>query len=130
MKVSAAAIRNAGLLLFVPLSLALHRFNLVEPHWVFLSGLVAIAVLADWMRRATEQLAEHAGSAIGSLLNATSYFSDPSIDFPRAVAADPNGNILIANYANSSATIYNGSGQLIKSNVASNSAALPVAIAP
>ena len=56
---------------FVPLSLGLHHFSLVEPHWVFLSGLVAIAVLADWVRRATEQVAEHAGSAIGSLLNVT-----------------------------------------------------------
>ena len=71
MQVSAATIRNAALLLFVPLSLGLHHFSLVEPHWVFLSGLVAIAVLADWVRRATEQVAEHAGSAIGSLLNVT-----------------------------------------------------------
>ena len=30
---------------------------------------LAIAILADWIRRATEQLAERAGSAIGGLLN-------------------------------------------------------------
>jgi Ca2+:H+ antiporter len=71
MQISVPLIRNAGLLLVVPLSLALHRFSLVESHWVFLSGLVAIAILADWMRRATEQVAERAGSAIGSLLNVT-----------------------------------------------------------
>jgi len=71
MQVSAAAIRNIALLLFVPLSLVLHRFDLVGPQWLFLLGLVAIAVLADWMRRATEQVAEHAGSVIGSLLNVT-----------------------------------------------------------
>jgi Ca2+:H+ antiporter len=71
MQVSAATFRNAALLLFVPLSLALHHFSLVAPHWVFLSGLVAIGVLADWVRRATEQVAEHAGSTIGSLLNVT-----------------------------------------------------------
>jgi Ca2+:H+ antiporter len=71
MQPSAVRIRNAGLLMFVPISLALHRFSLVESHWVFLSGLVAIAALADWMRRATEQVAERAGSAIGSLLNVT-----------------------------------------------------------
>ena len=39
------------------------------PTWVFLTSVVAIAVLADWIRRATEQLAERAGSTIGSLLN-------------------------------------------------------------
>ena len=71
MQVSAATFRNAALLLFVPLSLVLHHFNLVASHWVFLSGLVAVGVLADWVRRATEQVAEHAGSAIGSLLNVT-----------------------------------------------------------
>jgi Ca2+:H+ antiporter len=71
MQVSAAAIRNIALLLFVPLSLVLHRFDLVGPQWLFLLGLVAIAVLADWMRRATEQVAEHAGSVVGSLLNVT-----------------------------------------------------------
>ena len=36
---------------------------------VFLAGAVAIAILADWMRRATEQVAEKVGSAIGGLLN-------------------------------------------------------------
>jgi len=71
MQVSVAAIRNIALLLFVPLSLVLHHFDLVGPQWLFLLGLVAIAVLADWMRRATEQVAEHAGSVIGSLLNVT-----------------------------------------------------------
>src|SRR5262249_36750451 len=58
-----------GLLLFVPLSLVLRYFVEAPPSWVFLTGIVAIAVLADWIRRATEQLAEHAGSAIGGLLN-------------------------------------------------------------
>jgi len=71
MPISAATLRNAALLLFVPLSLALHHFHLVASPWVFLTGLVAIAVLADWVRRGTEQVAGHAGSAIGSLLNVT-----------------------------------------------------------
>src|SRR6202022_1705346 len=35
----------------------------------FLPGAAAIAILADWIRRATEQLAERAGSAIGGLPN-------------------------------------------------------------
>lgn len=58
-----------ALLLFVPLSLVL-RFRFGAPAvWVFLTGAAAIAVLAEWTRRATEQLAKHAGAAIGSLLN-------------------------------------------------------------
>lgn len=64
----------------------------------------------------------------GSLLNGSSYFYDVSIDFPRAVAADSNGDILIADYGNSSATIYSSTGQLIQSGVPAGAAALPVAI--
>jgi Ca2+:H+ antiporter len=58
-----------ALLLFVPLSLALRYFVDAPPTWVFLTSIVAIAVLADWIRRATEQLAERAGTTIGGLLN-------------------------------------------------------------
>jgi Ca2+:H+ antiporter len=41
----------------------------VPPIWIFISGAAAIGVLADWVRRATEQLAARAGSTIGGLLN-------------------------------------------------------------
>src|SRR5438128_2087296 len=58
-----------ALLLFVPLSLALSYAVDAGPAWVFLTGIAAIAVLADWLRRATEPLAERAGSTIGGLLN-------------------------------------------------------------
>jgi len=58
-----------ALLVFIPLSLVLRYFLAAEPLWVFLTGIVAIAVLADWIRRATEQLARRAGSTIGGLLN-------------------------------------------------------------
>ena len=37
--------------------------------WVFLTAAAATAVLADWVRRATEQLAARVGTAIGGLLN-------------------------------------------------------------
>ncbi|MGI4957885.1 MAG: calcium/proton exchanger [Janthinobacterium lividum] len=57
------------LLLFIPLSLALKYLVGAGPIWLFLTGVVAVAILADWVRRATEQLAERAGSAIGGLLN-------------------------------------------------------------
>jgi Ca2+:H+ antiporter len=58
-----------ALLLFIPLSLALRHLIDAPPTWVFLTSLAAIAALADWIRRATEQLADRAGSTIGSLLN-------------------------------------------------------------
>ena len=34
----------------------------------FRHGAIGIAVLADWIRRATEQAAKHLGSAIGGLM--------------------------------------------------------------
>lgn len=58
------------LLLLVPLSLALAYFH-APPVYVFLSAAAAIIPLAEWVRRATEQVAEHAGSVIGGLLNVT-----------------------------------------------------------
>ena len=58
-----------ALLLFVPLSLALRYLLDAPPSWVFLTGAAAITILADWIRRATEQLAQRAGSTIGGLLN-------------------------------------------------------------
>ncbi len=56
-------------LAIVPISLVLHYVVHVSPLWDFAAGALAIAVLADWTRRATEQLAERAGPAIGGLLN-------------------------------------------------------------
>ena len=58
-----------ALLLFVPLSLALRYLFDAPAGWVFLTSATAITVLADWIRRSTEQLAERAGSTIGGLLN-------------------------------------------------------------
>ena len=58
-----------ALLLFVPLSLGLRYLVDAPAGWVFLTGAAAITVLANWLRRATEQLAERAGSTVGGLLN-------------------------------------------------------------
>jgi Ca2+:H+ antiporter len=58
-----------ALLAFVPLSVALRYLADVPPIWIFITGAAAIGVLADWVRRATEQLAARAGSTIGGLLN-------------------------------------------------------------
>ena len=59
-----------ALLLIVPISLGLEYLD-AGPVWVFLASAAAVAVLADWVRRGTEQLAAHAGPAIGGLLNIT-----------------------------------------------------------
>ena len=60
---------NYVLLSFIPVSLALRYLLDVQPIWVFVAGAAAIGVLADWVRRATEQLAHRAGATIGGLFN-------------------------------------------------------------
>ena len=67
---------------------------------------------------------------VGSVLFGKNYLYDGSIDFPFAIAADPNGNMLIANNANSSVTIYNTAGNFVAGGLASGNSSLPVAIAP
>jgi Ca2+:H+ antiporter len=57
------------LLAFLPVAAVLHYVVHVGPVWVFVTGSVAVAVLADWVRRATDQVALHAGPAIGGLLS-------------------------------------------------------------
>lgn len=56
------------LLLFVPIALTLEYLHAPAP-WVFVAAIVSIIPLAEWIRRATEQLAATVGSAIGGLLN-------------------------------------------------------------
>src|ERR1700722_4411640 len=60
----------ACLLLFVPLSFALAYFH-TSSTWIFISATAAIIPLAEYIRLATEQIAERAGAAIGGLLNVT-----------------------------------------------------------
>ena len=57
------------LLLFVPISLALEYVVHAPAPWVFGTAIIGIIPLAEWIRRATEQLAATSGSAIGGLLN-------------------------------------------------------------
>jgi Ca2+:H+ antiporter len=59
-----------ALLLLVPLSVALAYLD-ASPLWVFATAAAAIIPLASWIRRATEQIANRAGSSIGGLLNVT-----------------------------------------------------------
>lgn len=59
------------LLLLVSVSLALSYFFHAGPTWVFFISIFAIVPLAEWIRRATEQLAIRATPAVGGLLNVT-----------------------------------------------------------
>lgn len=59
------------LLLLVPLSLLAEYALHLPPLAVFALSVLAIIPLAEWIRRATEQLAEHTGPAVGGLLNVT-----------------------------------------------------------
>jgi Ca2+:H+ antiporter len=74
----AAAAREGSLgltfvwaLLLVPASLAARYLLHLPAPWVFLLGILAIVPLAEWIRRATEQLARLTGPAVGGLLNVT-----------------------------------------------------------
>lgn len=58
-----------ALLLFVPLSLMLEYVLHASPGWIFATAIIAIVPLAEWIRRATEQMAAIAGPAVGGLLN-------------------------------------------------------------
>jgi Ca2+:H+ antiporter len=57
-------------LLLVPLAYAAVHLS-APPALTFAAGAAAIVPLAEWIRRATEQVAARAGSAIGGLLNVT-----------------------------------------------------------
>jgi Ca2+:H+ antiporter len=59
------------LLALVPLSLAITYLADVSPLLVFAAAILAIVPLAEWIRRATEQLSHTLGAAIGGLLNLT-----------------------------------------------------------
>jgi Ca2+:H+ antiporter len=59
------------LLLLVPASLALTYLVHAPPVALFGAAAASIIPLAEWIRRATEQLARTRGSAIGGLLNVT-----------------------------------------------------------
>jgi Ca2+:H+ antiporter len=59
------------LLLLVPVSLVLEYLVHASPMWIFITSVLAIVPLAEWIRKSTEHLAERLGSAIGGLLNVT-----------------------------------------------------------
>ena len=57
------------LLLFIPISLLFDYVLHLGPIWIFLTAVIAIIPLAEWIRQATEQLAMKVGPSIGGLLN-------------------------------------------------------------
>lgn len=57
-----------ALLALVPVAIGLDYFG-AGPVWVFVTGAAAVAVLADWVRRGTEQMAMRVGPSVGGLLN-------------------------------------------------------------
>lgn len=60
-----------GLLVFVPLAVALEHLAPDRPLWIFAASALAIVPLAGWMGHATEHLAARMGEGVGGLLNAT-----------------------------------------------------------
>jgi len=59
------------LLLLIPVSLWLQYRSTQPPMLIFIAAMLAIVPLAEWIRRATEQLASLLGSTFGGLLNVT-----------------------------------------------------------
>ena len=59
------------LLLFIPVSLALHYAAPGQSLWIFVTAALAIVPLAGLMGEATEELSKRLGAAWGGLLNAT-----------------------------------------------------------
>src|SRR5215475_15034531 len=58
------------MLIFVPVAIVLELTH-ADPLYVFTASAAGIIPLAGWMGRSTEWMAEHLGSGIGGLLNAT-----------------------------------------------------------
>ncbi|WP_406697383.1 calcium/proton exchanger [Singulisphaera sp. Ch08] len=58
-------------LLLVPVSLFLAHVVHASPTWIFATAVLAIIPLAEWIRRATEQIGHRAGPAVGGLLSVT-----------------------------------------------------------
>ena len=59
------------LLVFVPITLLLELLSPGSHTLIFMAACLSIVPLAGWLGDATEQLAHHAGAAIGALLNVT-----------------------------------------------------------
>ncbi len=65
---TSAPIGALAALAVVPVAAVLRWID-ASPAWIFVAGAIGIAVLADWVRRATEQAATSVGPSIGGLLS-------------------------------------------------------------
>jgi hypothetical protein len=70
-----------------------------------------------------------AGAAMGTLVNGTQFLYGNDTDFPLAMSADSNGNVLVANYADSTASVFSSGGTEIGAYIGSNgNSAFPVSV--
>lgn len=67
-KLSGTWLTVAWPLVIVPVAPLVKYLFGSSPAWIFVAGALAIAVLADWIRRATEQAASTLGPAVGGLM--------------------------------------------------------------
>jgi hypothetical protein len=65
----------------------------------------------------TKFLGASSGAALGTLANGTQYLYSSFTDYPDAIAADTNGDMLVSNYGNATATVFNSSGSAILDGV-------------
>lgn len=91
------------LLVFLPISAALAYVFHAAAIWIFLSALLGLIPLAEYVRKSTEQLARMAGPAIGGLLNVSfgnvpelvlGFFILSSAHGPQVVKAQLTGAII------------------------------------
>jgi Ca2+:H+ antiporter len=80
------------LLVFVPIGLYLDKATSIDKSWIFFLCALAIVPLAGIIGRATEQLSERTGPAVGGLLNAT--FGNAA-ELIIAIVALRQGHVLI-----------------------------------
>jgi Ca2+:H+ antiporter len=82
-----------ALLVLVPISLVLAYATQASAPWIFISAALAIVPLAEWIRRATEQLARLSGPGIGGLLNVT-FGNATELILALFVLAGGNGDVV------------------------------------
>ena len=94
-----------SLLLLVPISAVLAYAVHAPPLWVFVTGALAIVPLAEWMRRATDQLSKLAGPTVGGLLS-VSFGNAPELILGLFLLAD--GHAVVVKGQITGAIIGNG----------------------
>jgi len=68
------------------------------------------------------------GTPVFNPANNNYWFYDSSMSFPTALAPDSNGDIMVANFADSTGSVYSSSGVLLGPGFGAGNSAFPVAI--